>query len=67
MHGCGEGCTGRLNDLWEFDPAANRWRQLPSSLRKGADMAHGSWVDPGQARVVPASAACTGIFLHVLH
>ncbi len=29
--GCGEGCTGRLNDLWEFDPAANRWRQLPSS------------------------------------
>lgn len=29
--GCGEGCTGRLNDLWEFCPAANRWRQLPSS------------------------------------
>lgn len=29
--GCGEGACGRLNDLWEFDPAANRWRQLPSS------------------------------------
>lgn len=29
--GCGEGCTGRLNDLWEYCPAANRWRQLPSS------------------------------------
>ncbi|PRW58177.1 nitrile-specifier 5-like [Chlorella sorokiniana] len=29
--GCGEGSSGRLNDLWQFDPATNRWRQLPSS------------------------------------
>ncbi|KAL4418744.1 hypothetical protein ABPG77_006417 [Micractinium sp. CCAP 211/92] len=29
--GCGTGSTGRLNDLWEFDPAASAWRQLPSS------------------------------------
>jgi N-acetylneuraminic acid mutarotase len=29
--GCGEGSTGRLNDLWEFDPATAAWRQLPSS------------------------------------
>ena len=29
--GCGAGTAGRLNDLWEFDPAARAWRQLPSS------------------------------------
>lgn len=29
--GCGAGNTGRLADLWEYDPAANAWRQLPSS------------------------------------
>lgn len=29
--GCGaEGC-GRLNDMWEFDPATAAWRQLPTS------------------------------------
>ncbi|EFN59120.1 hypothetical protein CHLNCDRAFT_19060 [Chlorella variabilis] len=29
--GCGEGSTGRLNDLWEFDLSTATWRQLPSS------------------------------------
>ncbi|KAL4430939.1 hypothetical protein ABPG75_006195 [Micractinium tetrahymenae] len=29
--GCGAGSAGRLNDLWEFDPASLAWRQLPSS------------------------------------
>lgn len=29
--GCGTGSMGRLSDLWEFDPAASAWRQLPSS------------------------------------
>lgn len=29
--GCGEGSTGRLNDLWEFCTEKREWRQLPSS------------------------------------
>eukprot|EP00884_Botryococcus_braunii_P016719 jgi/Botrbrau1/3730/Bobra.0363s0015.1 len=28
--GCGAGSSGRLNDLWEFDPAAATWTRLPS-------------------------------------
>jgi N-acetylneuraminic acid mutarotase len=28
--GCGAGSSGRLNDLWEFDPAVGAWTALPT-------------------------------------